>query len=94
MIPEEVFPEVDIENSRDEASIIADKDQTREGRSLNREQSKNTMSRDVEDEPEDFIEGDVDVKTQMDRAERQFRAQLDGTDGSRGRHEDDRVPNG
>jgi hypothetical protein len=89
---EEIFPETDVENSEDEASIMADKDETLDGRT-DLERGPNRLSRSVEDEPEDFIEGDVDVKTQMDRTERQLRAHLDGGDGDRGRHEDDRMPN-
>ena len=89
---DEVFPETSFENGEDAASIMADRDQTR-GSRLDGDAPQTRLANNLEDEDEDFIEGDVDVKTQMDRTERQMRAHFDGGDGDRGRHEDDRVPN-
>jgi len=89
----EIFPETGAENSEDEAAIMADKDQTRDPMSFNQDQPKHRLSNNLEDEPEDFIEGDVDVKTQMDRTERRLRSHIDGGNSDRGRHEDDRIPN-
>lgn len=81
------------ENERDEADIMADKDQTLDPLSFEREERQTRLANNLEDEPEDFIEGEVDVKRQMDRTERLQRSAFDGTDAYRGRHEDDRIPN-
>jgi hypothetical protein len=91
--PKEFSRSSALENEEDEAAIMADKDQTRDPLSFEHEERHNRFANNVEDEPEDFIEGDVDVKRQMDRTERLMQSQLDGTDGNRGRHEDDRAPN-
>lgn len=81
------------ENERDEADIMADKDQTLDPMSFDGEERPTRLANNLEDEPEDFIEGEVDVKRQMDRTERMQRSAFDGTDAYRGRHEDDRIPN-
>ena len=90
---EEIIPSTESENTEDEASIMADRDQTLDPLSFEREPSQTRQAKNLEDEPEDFIEGDVDVKTQMDRTERQFRSHIDGGNSDRSSHEDDRIPN-
>jgi hypothetical protein len=60
------------ESSDDEIEIMMDQDQTSSmGRS-----APNLL--DVENEPMDFIRGDVDVKTQMDRTTQNMKLQIQG----------------
>ncbi len=70
------------ENPRDESMILSDQDQTSPGKTnLNDE----TLGQDpqsakvLEQEPDDFIRGEVDVKEQMDRAEKKMHHEHKGT---------------
>lgn len=59
------------ENKRDESDILADQDQTVPADRLTQDENmgaKSTTLDTLEDEPGDFMRGEVDVKTQMDRA--------------------------
>ncbi len=59
------------ENSDDEAQILADQDQTTPDDNLTRDENMGAPSNSLEameDEPGDFMRGEVDVKEQMDRA--------------------------
>jgi hypothetical protein len=59
------------ENKQDEADILADQDQTIAKDPLTRDENmgaKSTTLESLEDEPADFMRGEVDVKQQMDRA--------------------------
>jgi hypothetical protein len=60
------------ESSEDEIEIMMDQDRT----SSMGKRAANLL--DVENEPAEFIRGDVDVKTQMDRTTRTMRLQLEG----------------
>ncbi len=59
------------ENKADEQQILGDQDQTTPDDSLTRDENmgapSNTLEA-MEDEPGDFMRGEVDVKEQMDRA--------------------------
>ena len=59
------------ENSNDEAQILADQDQTTPDNNLTRDENMGAPSNSLEameDEPGDFMRGEIDVKEQMDRA--------------------------
>jgi hypothetical protein len=59
------------EDQRDESDILTDQDQTRKMDLLTDDENMGAKSSSLdalEDEPDDFIQGEVDVKTQMDRA--------------------------
>ena len=59
------------ENKRDESDILADQDQTVVVDPLTRDENmgaKSTTLDGLEEEPGDFMRGEVDVKEQMDRA--------------------------
>ena len=74
-----------MENKGDEEKIIGDQDQTMiEGdiTNLDENMGAKTYSLDtVEDEPEDFMRGEIDVKTQMDRTAREIDAAVHGRRG-------------
>ena len=58
------------ENKRDESDILADQDQTVSADALTADENmgaKSTTLEPLEDEPADFMRGEVDVKEQMDR---------------------------
>jgi len=80
------------ENEYDEQSIIGDQDETMiEGdiNNLDENMGAKTYSLDTsEDEPEDFMEGELDVKQQMDRTAREIDASVHGRRGP------DRDPKG
>jgi hypothetical protein len=59
------------ENKKDEADILADQDQTLPTDRLTQDENMGAISNtleSLEDEPADFMRGEVDVKEQMDRA--------------------------
>jgi hypothetical protein len=59
------------EDPRDENDIIFDQDQTNASDNLTRDDNMGAISNSLdtlEDEPADFMRGEVDVKEQMDRA--------------------------
>ncbi len=59
------------ENKQDEADILADQDQTIAKDPLTQDENmgaKSTTLESLEDEPADFMRGEVDVRQQMDRA--------------------------
>jgi hypothetical protein len=59
------------ENGRDESGIMTDQDQTNFSDNLTRDENMGAISNSLdtlEDEPSDFMRGEVDVKAQMDRA--------------------------
>lgn len=59
------------EDQRDEMDILTDQDQTKKIDLLMDDENMGAKSSSLdalEDEPDDFIQGEVDVKTQMDRA--------------------------
>jgi len=67
------LPENDYDDHRDEEQILNDQDMTNEGdiTKLDEIMGAKSGSLDVlEDEESDFMRGEVDVKAQMDRAER------------------------
>ncbi len=69
------------EENRDESDIIADQDQTIKTHLLQDDENMGAHSRalDVlEDEPDDFIQGEIDVKEQMDRTADAMDASLHG----------------
>ena len=73
------------ENEFDEQLIINDQDETTiEGdiNNLDENMGAKTFSLDpVEDEPEDFMQGELDVKQQMDRTAREIDASVHGRRG-------------
>ncbi len=73
------------ENKGDEEKIIGDQDQTLSEGSLSKLDenmgAKSYSLNTVEDEPEDFMRGEIDVKTQMDRAAREIDAAVRGRRG-------------
>ena len=84
--------EQSLESAADEADIMSDKDLTLNSDPSANEPSRNRMSGSVEDEPEAFARGDVDVVTQMNRTRRAMEDEFNGHT-VRNRNEDDRVPN-
>lgn len=59
------------ENKRDETGILTDQDQTNIGDALTRDENMgagNHTLESLEDEPGDFMRGEIDVVDQMDRA--------------------------
>jgi hypothetical protein len=86
----QVQPGEATENSGDEETIIGDQDQTLNERTLgNLDENMGAKSYSLdtaEDEPSDFMRGEIDVKTQMDRAAREMDAAI------RGRRGPDRDP--
>lgn len=59
------------ENPEDESDILADQDQTNSSEDLTRDENMGATSNSLdslEDEPADFLRGEIDVKEQMDRA--------------------------
>lgn len=72
------------ENGKDSEEILEDQDQTNFEDKLTRDENMGakTYSLDtLEDEPADFARGEVDVKSQMDRAERQHDSAIYGYQG-------------
>lgn len=69
------------ESRNDASEILDDQDQTGENDALTRDENMGakTYSLDtLEDEPGDFARGEIDVKTQMDRAARELNSALNG----------------
>lgn len=69
------------ENLRDEDEIINDQDLTRKQNLLRDDENMGAKSRSLdtlEDEPDEFIRGDLDVKEQMDRTTDAFDASIFG----------------
>lgn len=69
-----------LENEADEADILSNQDATEK---IDQEDDENlgakSKSLDIlEEEPEDFLEGEVDVKEQMDRAAKAMEASIQG----------------
>jgi hypothetical protein len=56
------------ENERDESNIVTDQDQSAAGVPDENMGARSRTLDSLEDEPDDFIRGDIDVKEQMDRA--------------------------
>jgi hypothetical protein len=82
------------ENSQDERDILADKDQVL-GQDPSKEDPsavRGQMSGSVEDEPDDFVRGEIDVVTAIDRTMRDYDDDLRGL-SRRSAKEDDRIPN-
>lgn len=78
------------ENVRDEAQILADQDQTRNHDLSKLDENMGAVGRTlepIENEPYDFMSGEIDVKEQMDRASRVMKDSIRGT--SEARNEDD-----
>jgi hypothetical protein len=67
------------ESSDDEIEIIADQDQTGASKRHARDLTN------LEDEPDEFIRGEVDVKTQMDRTTREMDLSIQGIRDNSGR---------
>lgn len=70
-----------LENRRDEADIMADQDVTRITNQFSDDENMGAMSNSLEsleDEPGDFMRGELDVKEQMDRAATALDASLHG----------------
>jgi hypothetical protein len=86
----QVLPGEATENSGDEEKILGDQDQTLNEKTLgNLDENMGAKSYSLdtaEDEPGDFMRGEIDVKTQMDRAAREMDAAV------RGRRGPDRDP--
>ena len=71
----------DNDTDADEQDILTDQDQTEKVDLLADDENMGAHSKSLdalEDEPEDFMEGDVDVKTQMDRAAAALDASING----------------
>lgn len=69
------------ENSDDESDILSDQDQTEKMDLLSDDENMGAHSKSLgvlEDEPDDFMEGEIDVKTQMDRAAAALDASIHG----------------
>tara|TARA_B110001454_G_scaffold219192_1_gene251186 strand:+ start:71003 stop:71359 length:357 start_codon:yes stop_codon:yes gene_type:complete len=73
-------------NRGDESGILADQDMTNEhditGLDENMGAISNSMDS-LEDEPEEFLQGDVDVFTQMNRTTRAMEKAIDDSEGRR-----------
>ena len=68
------------ENMNDESDILSDQDQTEKMELLSEDETMGARSNSLdtlEDEPEDFMEGEIDVKTQMDRTAAGLQASID-----------------
>lgn len=73
-------------NRRDETQIISDQDMTNEGdiTALDENMGAKTNSLDsLEDEPADFVTGEIDVKEQMDRTTRAMDDAIERSSGRR-----------
>ncbi|MEZ0390572.1 MAG: hypothetical protein ACAH59_00025 [Pseudobdellovibrionaceae bacterium] len=69
------------ENRRDETGILTDQDQTALGDALTKDENMGAISNSLEsleDEPADFMRGEVDVVEQMDRAASAMDASIRG----------------
>jgi hypothetical protein len=68
------------ESTADETKIIGDQDQTFENRNLKKSTTMGSgpANWDLEDEPDDFARGEIDVMTQIDRTIRISRANAEG----------------
>ncbi|MGE0632557.1 MAG: hypothetical protein AB7O96_09130 [Pseudobdellovibrionaceae bacterium] len=66
------FDPMEKEDSQDASDILTDKDETLMGNPINDSQmsQKLTSLESLEDEPEEFDRGEIDVKEQMDRTAR------------------------
>ncbi len=70
-----------VENNRDESGIITDQDQTIPEDALMKDENMGAISNalePLEDEPADFMRGEIDVKEQMDRAASAMDASIHG----------------
>ena len=56
------------ENERDESNIVTDQDQSAQGVPDENMGARSRTLDSLEEEPDDFIRGEIDVKEQMDRA--------------------------
>ena len=69
------------ENMDDESDILTDQDQTEKVDLLSDDENMGAHSNSLdslENEPDDFLEGEIDVKTQMDRAAAALDASIHG----------------
>jgi hypothetical protein len=69
------------ENKKDESDILSDQDQTLYKDALNRDENMGAISNSLEsleDEPPDFMRGEVDLVEQMDRASNAMDASIHG----------------
>jgi len=69
------------ENSNDESDILSDQDLTSKIDLLSDDENLGAHSRSLdslEDEPDEFLEGEIDVKEQMDRAAEAMEASIFG----------------
>ena len=75
-----------ISNRRDESQIISDQDMTNEHDITKMDSHMGAITNSlepIEDEPEDFIQGEVDVVTQMDRTTRAMEEIIDQSSGKK-----------
>lgn len=73
-------------NRRDESQIIADQDLTNDHDITNLDEKMGAISNSMdtlENEPDEFLQGDVDVVTQMRRTRRAMDAAIDESSGRR-----------
>lgn len=74
------------ENIRDESQILADQDQTMKHDLAKLDENMGAMSNSleaIENEPEDFMNGEIDVKEQMDRARQAMAYSIHGVQEAR-----------
>lgn len=67
------------ENQNDESKILSDQDMTTRG-----DLTQTTSVENLEDDPKDFVSGEIDVKEQMDRAAHVQADSLAGVQGAKG----------
>ncbi len=83
-------------NRRDESQIISDQDLTNEHSIQALDSHMGALSthlEDIEDEPEEFIQGEVDVVTQMRRTTRAMDEAIDQSEGRKAHPKHDTFKN-
>lgn len=77
----QITPGGSSENENDEKDILTDQDQTKKIDLLSDDENMGAKSRsldELDEEPDEFLRGDIDVKEQMDRAADAMNASLHG----------------
>lgn len=86
LTPKDRMPFEPVENQRDETQILKDQDMTLERDISDIDETmgaKSTSLDDIENGPEEFIQGEIDVKEQMDRTTRAMEAAIERSSGKR-----------
>lgn len=71
-----------VENQKDEAKILSDQDMT-----MKDDLTRATSLENVEDDPADFVSGEIDVKEQMDRTAHAVSDSVRGVQGARSKRD-------